>query len=338
LATLLTMTHHTNDTDANLHWIWHALVAAAGVLLCTAALLSFQWTNIRFDHARQRLLAIMCVLTGITCLVPWSLRRVLARDWHTSLTRHAHRSTPEAREITPPVPPRMQTVLWLVLALWMAWVIKCLILDDRLAARLTVENGLLQNVTVLYYGAAAACFLRLILRAPRPPELPGFQRWWFLVLALGCVVVAGEEINWGQSLIRYKTPDFLASTNIQHEVNLHNVELPGLPGKHWSNVVLWTISLLGGIVIPISLLVSTPIRRLALISELPVPPWVSQAYFLAAAVLPRDGDMLGRLSRDNIPSELREVTIAMAMLIWAWVFWRQQVIRPADSRRAYTPG
>ena len=325
------MTHHTNDTHANLHWSWHVLVAAAALLICTAALLSYlQWTDIRFDHARQRLLATICVMTGITCLIPWSLRRVLSRDWRTSLARHAHRTTPPAREITPPFPSRLQIALWLVLALWMAWVMKSLILDDRLAARLTLENGLLQNIAVLCYGFAAIFFFRLVLWALRPHELLGLQRWWFLILALGCLVVGGEETNWGQSLIQYKTPDFLASTNIQHEVNLHNIELPGLPGRHWSNIALWAISLLGGIVIPISLLASTQVRRLAWIAEIPVPPWVSQGYFLAAALIPLDGNMLGRLSRDNVPSELREVTIAMAMLIWAWVFWRQKATSPTD--------
>ena len=213
----------------------------------------------------------------------------------------------------------------------MSWVMESLILNDRLAARLTLENGLLQDVTVLCYGASAVFFFRLVLRA-LPRHEPGLRRWWFLILTLGCLVVAGEEINWGQSLIPYETPDFLVRTNIQQEVNLHNIELPGLPGRHWSNVVLWGISLVGGVVIPISLLASMQIRRLTWIAEIPVPPWVSQGYFLAAALIPRDGDMLGRLSRDNIPSELREVTIAMAMLIWAWGFWLEQVIRPADSR------
>ena len=325
------MTRHTDDTHANVHWSWHALVAVAVLLICTAALLSYPQSAIRLDHAQQRLLATICVMTGITCLVPWSLRRILSRDWRTALARHAHCAAPPACEIIPPLPPRQQTALWLVLALWMSWVMESLILNDRLAARLTLENGLLQDVTVLCYGASAVFFFRLVLRA-LPPHEPGLRRWWFLILALGCLVVAGEEINWGQSLIPYKTPDFLVRTNIQQEVNLHNIELPGLPGRHWSNVVLWGISLMGGVVIPISLLASMQIRRLTWIAEIPVPPWVSQGYFLAAALIPRDGDMLGRLSRDNIPSELREVTIAMAMLIWAWGFWREQVVRPAESR------
>jgi hypothetical protein len=325
--------NHSDDTHNNVHWSWHVLVAAAVLLIGTAALLWYlQSTLIRFDRAQQYLLATICVMTGITCLVPWSLRRILSRDWRTALARHAYHAAPPVREITPSFPPALQTALWLALALWMAWVLTSLIIDDRLAASLTLENGLLQHITVLCYGAATILFFQLVLRALSSHELPGLRRWWFLILALGCLVVAGEEINWGQSVIHYETPDILVSRNIQQEVSLHNIELPGLRGRHWSNVVLWGVSLLGGVVIPISLLASTQIRRLTSIAEIPVPPWVSQGYFLAAALIPRDGDMLGRLSRDNIPSELREVTIAMAMMIWAWVYWRQQGIKRTDPR------
>ena len=49
-------------------------------------------------------------------------------------------------------------------------------------------------------------------------------------------------------------------------------------------------------------------------------------------MIPRDGVMLGRLSRDNIPSELREVTIAVAMLIWAWTLRKQHHATQADPR------
>ena len=129
------MTRHTNDTDTNVHWGWHVLVAAAVLLICAAALLSYLHSaHIPLDRARQHLLATICVMTGITCLVPWSLRRVLSRDWRTALARHAHRAAPPACEITPTLLHRQQTGLWLVLALWMLWVMDSLILNDRLAA------------------------------------------------------------------------------------------------------------------------------------------------------------------------------------------------------------
>lgn len=37
------------------------------------------------------------------------------------------------------------------------------------------------------------------------------------------VFFGGEEINWGQRIIGFETPAFLANPNIQGEFNLHNI-------------------------------------------------------------------------------------------------------------------
>src|SRR5436189_199534 len=42
-----------------------------------------------------------------------------------------------------------------------------------------------------------------------------------LLIAL-CVFCGGEEISWGQRLLHYQTPDWMAS-NKQHEINLHDI-------------------------------------------------------------------------------------------------------------------
>ena len=323
--------NHSDSLYGRPHWTWHVLGAVAILLLGMAAVLYVKPVNRHLGQAQQHLLVTLCVMAGIACLVPWSLRRILSRDWRSAFARRAHRPAPPASAITPAVfSPGLQAGLWLILILWMTWVAWTLTIDDRLAASLTLENGLLQDITVLCYIAGALLLFRLALRALSPSAGPGLGRWWLLTLALGCVGVAGEEINWGQSVLPYETPEFLARTNIQQEVSLHNIELPGLSGRHWSNDVLWIISLVGGAVLPLSLLASASIRRLAWLAEIPLPPWVGQGYFLAAALIPRDGDMLGRLSRANIPSELREVTIAFAMLIWAWALWRKPTATPAD--------
>ena len=309
------------------------MLAALAVLLLGVAALLYQLSPAHqpFGQAQRHVLAALCAILGVGLLIPWSLRRTLSRDWRAALTRQPHDPRPPAHDIIPAVPPPFQTALWFALTLWMAWVTWTLAVDDRPAAGLTLENGLLQDLTVLCYGAAAILLFRLMtLKILGPHAVPGLRRWWLLILALGCLGVAGEEINWGQSLLEYDTPEFLARTNIQQEVSLHNLELPGLPGRHWSNDILWGISLVGGAILPLSLLTWGQIRRLVWRWDIPLPPWISQGYFLAAALIPRDGHMLGRLSRDNIPSELREVTIAFAMLIWAWALWRGRTITPAD--------
>jgi hypothetical protein len=45
---------------------------------------------------------------------------------------------------------------------------------------------------------------------------------WFALAALCCFYVAGEEISWGQHLLKWSTPDYWAHFNDQQETNLHN--------------------------------------------------------------------------------------------------------------------
>ena len=45
---------------------------------------------------------------------------------------------------------------------------------------------------------------------------------WFLLAALGCFYVTGEELSWGQHVLDWSTPDFWAEVNDQKETNLHN--------------------------------------------------------------------------------------------------------------------
>lgn len=211
-------------------------------------------------------------------------------------------------------------LFWVMLPLWMAWVFLSLFHDDSVAAAYTVENGVLQNVTVAGYLLATVLFAHAGLQTPSHSPL---RRWSLLLLAVGSAFVALEEVNWGQSVLHYSTPAFLEEANLQQEVSLHNLELPGpLAGRHWSNEILWVLTVLGGIVLPMLLLTNASVRRLVHNHGLPVPPWVVQGYCFAAAIIPKDGDLLGRLSRDNIPSELREVTVAVAVAIWAWGAWR----------------
>ena len=47
----------------------------------------------------------------------------------------------------------------------------------------------------------------------------------YLLLALGCFFVAGEEISWGQRVFGWGTPDSLDAINHQGETNVHNIRL-----------------------------------------------------------------------------------------------------------------
>jgi hypothetical protein len=324
---------------AALHWSWHALILLAVMMACMAVFIHAQSLDEQpLTKARQHLLFVGCMIMSAGSLILWLLRQIISDDWSASTLRHISPADLHIRHIGPEnFPCSFEAVSRSLLVLWASWVSWSLIVDDRLAARLTLENGLLQDATVILYVIATFFFLGSLFRTVAGGTRAGLTKWWFLLLSVGCIGVAGEEINWGQSVMPYATPDFLVRTNIQQEVSLHNIELPGLGGRHWSNAALWAISLIGGVMLPLLLLFSSVARRLVVALDIPIPPWTSQAFFLVAALIPPDGTLLGRLSRDNIPSELREVTVACAMMIWGWAWWRQRRTISSDSRRHRVP-
>jgi hypothetical protein len=331
--------NHPNKIKTALHWSWHAVILLAVLTAFIAVFIPIQSLDEQpLSKARQHLLFVGSMIVSGGCLILWLLRHTISDDWAASTSRPISAAALHIRHIGPGnFPFSYETVFRSLLVLWASWISWSLIVDDRLAATLTLENGLLQDATVVLYVIATFFFLGSLFRTVAFGTRVGLTKWWFLVLSIGCIGVAGEEINWGQSVMPYATPDFLARTNIQQEVSLHNIELPGLGGRHWSNAVLWGISLIGGVILPLLLLLSSFARRWVIALDLPIPPWTSQAVFLVASLIPPDGILLGRLTRDNVPSELREVTVAFAMMIWGWAWWRHRRTILSDSRRHKVP-
>ena len=56
----------------------------------------------------------------------------------------------------------------------------------------------------------------------------GFARYVFGFLGLAAILIAGEEMSWGQWIFRWSTPESLAAVNLQNETNLHNLVDPRL--------------------------------------------------------------------------------------------------------------
>ena len=83
------------------------------------------------------------------------------------------------------------------------------------------EDSVVEWATVVVYLAAAALGLsvaRLLRR--RAATLPAALH---LLLALGFLLVAGEEVSWGQRVLGFAGPEVLVERNQQDEANLHNL-------------------------------------------------------------------------------------------------------------------
>ena len=83
------------------------------------------------------------------------------------------------------------------------------------------ENGVVELGTTLILIPAIYAGIRCFLCRQYLPV-----KWlatWLVLVTLGCVYIAGEEISWGQHLLEWNTPEYLQKINDQHETNIHNI-------------------------------------------------------------------------------------------------------------------
>ena len=80
----------------------------------------------------------------------------------------------------------------------------------------TYEDRVGEWAQVYFFAAAMvlACIHAVRIRRYRP---------FYLLLALACFYVVGEEISWGQRIFDIETPEFFRRHNLQQETNLHNL-------------------------------------------------------------------------------------------------------------------
>ncbi len=108
------------------------------------------------------------------------------------------------------------------------------------------EAGAIEWVTVVFLLAAIFYGVRALgLVAGHAP------RWltaWVVLLLLGAVYFAGEELSWGQHVFQWATPETWRQLNPQQETNLHNVHslFDQLP-----RALLTLAALVGGVMVPL---------------------------------------------------------------------------------------
>jgi type II secretory pathway pseudopilin PulG len=103
------------------------------------------------------------------------------------------------------------------------WVGGFLLLDERSPEtfyQAVQEDEWLEWGTFWAFIVAGALFLR----AAWVQRSTGVSVPWFLAgLGLFCLLVAMEEISWGQRVFGYRPPTYFLEHNFQQELNLHNV-------------------------------------------------------------------------------------------------------------------
>jgi hypothetical protein len=156
--------------------------------------------------------------------------------------------------------------------------------DARLFRAYTSETGPIENLTVVaLVGGAVVCFRRLWrLRRLRP------ALFLLATALLGTlfVLATGEELSWGQHFLGFKSPEFFAQHNAQHEVNLHNLVAGGVKiNRLVFGTGLFVVVVLYCSLLPVGYRRWPSVRRLADALAVPVPRSRHIVWYAALALV-----------------------------------------------------
>lgn len=138
------------------------------------------------------------------------------------------------------------------------------------------EDGMVEWATTFGFLGAALLSARGFRR-----DAPIFETVVRVGFVLFCVLVAGEEISWGQRLVGFQPPEMFLERNFQQELNIHNVlmdeQASGLGFELDSKHLVMAIAFVFGVLGP--LLVRVRFGRLRDVAPI-APPWVLAPLFV----------------------------------------------------------
>ncbi len=106
------------------------------------------------------------------------------------------------------------------------------------------EDGPIEWLTAICFVAAAVLATREACRSRRQR----LDRTALGLIAAFCLLVAGEELSWGQRLFAFQPPELFLESNYQQEANLHNL-LKGIFDSRWQ---VFTIACGYGVLAPLA--------------------------------------------------------------------------------------
>jgi hypothetical protein len=203
------------------------------------------------------------------------------------------------------------------------------------------ELGIIENLTVIFLLwalIALAVYAFKHFKTLRP-----LDKALVVVMMLGSIYFAGEELSWGQHLAGFETPESIREKNYQNEMNLHNTE--GIVGDLLDKIPrnLLTVGIfVGGIVFPfirrkLPAWVEryVPGKEIVFVSVLAVFISVPPKLFKMAGLQPERTAAEGRekfLEARFDGGEMKEMYIALFILLFALNWLRMVRNERLESR------
>lgn len=157
-----------------------------------------------------------------------------------------------------------------------------LLIQEDIAIKLGKEDGLFEYLTALSFLVSTTLFFIIFLRRKRIINL---------LLAVIFFIGMGEEVSWGQRILKFQPPEYFKENNIQDEFNLHNLKIfdskeerggykKGLSYYLSTNFLYKLFWLFYGVLLPIVCLLLHFVKHITDKIGLLVPPFILGVVFL----------------------------------------------------------
>jgi len=299
------------------------MLAALGALTTPDRLISLgpMRTSLTSDIASVRaiaraevlLFALLClVLSGVFALAATRWKRIEASSFVRRVAAFEPPETPAHAALMKPLNGSL-----LVVAACTALGLLYVALGSHLftAGQLSLineEDGLIE------YGTAVLLTICCVASAVLAFRFRGHKARAVVhgLLALGFLLMTGEEISWGQRIFSFETHHVLGQANVQNEVNLHNMF--GYFADHLFIAGVFVY----GFVLPILAYRQAFFRKLFACAGLPIASPGLAVGFLMVSLL-HDWTVYRVLA--PLPTlrvaELRELLTAVAFAVLLWECW-----------------
>jgi hypothetical protein len=111
-------------------------------------------------------------------------------------------------------------------------------IDDKYYRHINKEDQLVEWLT---FGSLFLGGILAIYKAFRLQQIKSRYFYFFLLFGIACIILAFEEISWGQRIFSIESSDFFLENSDQQEINIHNVvnQWLGVRTKHISAIILF---------------------------------------------------------------------------------------------------
>jgi hypothetical protein len=146
-------------------------------------------------------------------------------------------------------------------------------LDPDLYYRVVQEDEFIEWASFWAFLVAGITYLLLARQNLATAKSP----WFAIAFGLLCILIAMEEISWGQRVIGYRPPQYFLANNFQQELNVHNVM-----ATSYRKAILHAIIVGFGVALPVLRLIPATKPMLTRLNVTSAPPVLIPAFFVTS--------------------------------------------------------